>query len=255
MGKKIVMLVGQGVSSNYVYNGLKADFEILKVIMEAPVPRQQFLKRRIKNLGWWTVFGQLLFQAGYVPFLTQFSKTKIKKILAETGLSDQPIPEDKVLAVPSINAPASLALLQQLQPDILIVQGTRIISKKILNSVTGDFINTHAGITPKYRGVHGGYWAMANKDSKHCGVTVHLVDPGIDTGGILYQDTINVSPQDNFTTYTYKQSALGIQLMKKAIAAALKNKLTTFKGPKESKLYYHPTLWQYLYLRIFKGVK
>ena len=41
----------------------------------------------------------------------------------------------------------------------------------------------HAGITPQYRGVHGGYWAVVNNDPEHCGVTIHFVDKGIDTGG------------------------------------------------------------------------
>ncbi len=249
------MLAGKGTATTYMYNGLKNDFEILKVVVEEPVARKQFIKRRIKNLGIWKVFGQLLFQVGYVPILTKFSQGRITQLIEETGLSDQAIPEAKILSVNSINAKASLELLKELQPDILIVQGTRIISKKILNSVNGVFINTHAGITPKYRGVHGGYWAMANKDAEHCGVTVHLVDPGIDTGGILFQDTIDVTSKDNFATYTYHQVAVGIALMKKALTAASRDILGTIQGPKESKLYYHPTLWKYLYLRIFKGVK
>ncbi len=249
------MLAGKGTATTYMYNGLKNDFEILKVVVEEPVARKQFIKRRIKNLGIWKVFGQLLFQVGYVPILTKFSQGRITQLIEETGLSDQAIPEAKILSVNSINAKASLELLKELQPDILIVQGTRIISKKILNSVNGVFINTHAGITPKYRGVHGGYWAMANKDAEHCGVTVHLVDPGIDTGGILFQDTIDVTSKDNFATYTYHQAAVGIALMKKALTAASRDILGTIQGPKESKLYYHPTLWKYLYLRIFKGVK
>ena len=249
------MLAGKGTATNYMYNGLKDDFEILKVVVEEPVARKRFIKRRIKNLGIWKVFGQLLFQAGYAPFLGKFSKSRIQEIIAQTGLSDQEIPASKILAVNSINAKASLELLQELQPDILIVQGTRIISKKILNSVDGVFINTHAGITPKYRGVHGGYWAMANQDPEHCGVTVHLVDPGIDTGGILFQDTITVTKKDNFATYTFLQAAVGIKLMKKALAGASKDTLGTIQGPKESTLYYHPTIWKYLYLRIFKGIK
>jgi methionyl-tRNA formyltransferase len=43
----------------------------------------------------------------------------------------------------------------------------------------------HAGITPRYRGTHGGYWVLLNNDPGHCGVTIHLVDPGIDTGSIV----------------------------------------------------------------------
>ncbi len=53
----------------------------------------------------------------------------------------------------------------------------------------------HAGITLRYRGVHGGYWALAEQHPEWVGTTVHLVDPGIDTGGILAQSTFERVPR------------------------------------------------------------
>ncbi|MEO6347100.1 MAG: formyltransferase family protein, partial [Aquaticitalea sp.] len=112
------------------------------------------------------------------------------------------------------------------------------------------------GITPKYRGVHGGYWSIANGDKENCGVTVHLVDSGIDTGGVLFQKTIETNPNDNFATYTYLQIGEGIQLMKQAIFAFINGNLKGKEGrTTESNLWSHPTLWFYLRKRIFKGVK
>jgi methionyl-tRNA formyltransferase len=103
----------------------------------------------------------------------------------------------------------------------------------------------HAGITPKYRGVHGVYWALANKDPQNCGVTVHLVDAGIDTGAIISQKNITVNPQDNFVTYPLLQLAEGIPLMKKAIEDILSNRLVIQPATGESRLWHHPTIWQY----------
>ena len=129
------------------------------------------------------------------------------------------------------------------------------ISKKTLNCINATFINTHAGITPNYRGVHGAYWALANNDIDNCGVTVHLVDTGIDTGGILYQENIKITKQDNFTTYTYLQIAEGIKLMKKALNDIIKNNISIVKKQSDSKLWSHPTIWKYLITRITKGIK
>ena len=53
----------------------------------------------------------------------------------------------------------------------------------LLEAVPAVFLNTLAGITPSYRGVHGAYWALVQRQPDACGVTVHLVDAGIDTGG------------------------------------------------------------------------
>ena len=253
--KRIFMLAGKDEYTAFFYNGLAAEFAIEKVIIEEPYPRDKFIKRRIKRMGLFTVGSQLAFQVLCVPLLRSISAERIKEIKTKKNLSDRPIPSEKRIDVPSINSEECLELIKREQPDILIVQGTRIIGKRLLNAIKGTIINTHAGITPKYRGVHGAYWAMANNDPENCGVTVHLVDPGIDTGGVLFQERIETTPEDNFATYTYTQARTGIELMKKALNAAIAGTLQVVKGTEESQLHYHPTIWKYLYLRIFKGVK
>ncbi len=60
--KKIVMLSGKDHYSLMMYNGLKDHYNIEKVIVEEAVDRKKFLKRRIKHLGYFKVFGQILFQ-------------------------------------------------------------------------------------------------------------------------------------------------------------------------------------------------
>ena len=164
--------------------------------------------------------------------LKKFSSGRIKVILSENSLNTNEVPLTAIKNVSSINSNEVKKMLQAIQPDVVIVNGTRIISKNILRSVTCPVINTHAGITPKYRGVHGGYWALAHNDKLNCGVTIHLVDQGIDTGSILYQDIIEISKIDNFITYPYLQIARAVPLLHKAISDALQNKLVTFKRKK-----------------------
>lgn len=256
MRKKIVMLAGGGDSTINMYNGLKEFFEIDAVIIEGGTSRKTFLKRRISKLGVWEVFGQMLFTALCVPVLRRLSGHRIDNLISEYSLDHTPIDTARIKRVPSVNSAECLHLLKEINPDVIIVNGTRIISKKILNAVHAPFINTHVGITPRYRGVHGAYWALAQDDREHCGVTVHLVDAGIDTGTILYQKVIAPQANDNFTTYTYMQLGEGILLMKKAIQDALENALKPqVVAAADSKLWYHPTLWNYLYRRAFKGVK
>ena len=100
---------------------------------------------------------------------------------------------DKVTEVPSVNSDLTIAELKRLSPAVVVVNGTRIIQEKVLGCVDAVFLNTHAGITPMYRGVHGGYWALASGDASNCGVTIHKVDKGIDTGSIVAQATISPS--------------------------------------------------------------
>ncbi len=252
---KIVLLAGKGISTNILYHALKDDFAIDSIILEEPVAKKIFLKKRIKKLGLWKVTGQILFQSIIAKFLHLISAKRKKEIIKISSLDSSPLPAEKIKQVSSVNDEQCLQLLQSIAPQLVIVNGTRIISNQILESVDATFINMHAGITPKYRGVHGAYWALVNKDEQNCGVTVHLVDAGIDTGEIIFQTTITPGRRDNFVTYPLLQLAAGIPGMKKAVSDIIDGRLTKVKSPDESQLWSHPGFGQYLYNRIFKGIK
>lgn len=252
--KKILMLVGNSQSSYIFYNSLKQDINITNVILEEPKSIKTFVKRRIKSLGLLTVIGQTLFKFLIIPLLKRESKSRVQEIMRTYGLSTDSFEKNILINTTSVNSDHCIETLKHINPDIVIVNGTRIISKKVLNCINATFINTHAGITPLYRGIHGAYWSKINKDGL-CGVSVHLVDPGIDTGGILYQEVIETNEKDNFISYTFLQMAKGIELMKHAIKDIELNQLKVITNNLDSKFRTHPTIWFYLKHRIFHGVK
>ena len=253
---KIVFLAGKGESTTFMYNALKNDFNISKLLIEESVSSKQLIKKRIKKLGLLKVVNQIFFQLFISKGLKLLSKKRVCNLKKLYELSSEEIPENKVVNISSVNDELSLQSLKQLDPDVIIVNGTRIISKKILQSINGVFINTHVGITPQYRGVYGGYWALAKGDKKNCGVTIHLVDPGIDTGSILKQSRIFPDKKDNFITYSYHQYGTAIKLMREVLLSIEKDNLQPFKKNNvESNLYYHPTFTGYLKKLIFKGIK
>jgi methionyl-tRNA formyltransferase len=251
---KIVLLAGKGASSNIVYNYLSQYMLFDAVIIEEAVPKKEFLKKRIKKLGLAKVIGQLFFQVAIIPILNRSSKKRQQKILLENKLSLKAIDENKITTVSSVNNNDCLETLQRINPTIIVVNGTRIISKKTLSNLSAKFINTHAGITPKYRGVHGGYWALVNNDLPNCGVTIHFVDAGIDTGSVIAQQTILPTKKDNFTTYPILQLAAGLPLLLKAIKDISNNAITTTQPQAESALWTHPTIVQYLKNYLFKKI-
>ncbi len=253
--QKIILLAGRGISTNIIYHALKNDFTIDTIILEDPVEKMTFLKKRIKKLGLWKVTGQILFQLIIVNILDLTASKRKREIRKQFSMNNGPLPAEKIKRVTSVNDDSCLELLKSIDPQLVVVNGTRIISKQVLECVGARFINIHAGITPKYRGVHGAYWALLNNDEKNCGVTIHLVDEGIDTGGVIAQKAVTVSPKDNFVTYPLLQLAEGIPFLKKAIADILDNRLITVKGTDENGLWYHPGIGGYLYNRIVKGKK
>lgn len=254
--RKIVLLGGRGLSTKIVFNSINKGFGIHLAIIEDKEKISKFIKRRIKRLGLINVIGQILFQIIIFKPLSILSKSRKNEIIYNNEFDLTEIPHDKIRNVTSINSKTTIDLLKNINPDLVIVNGTRIISKKVLMSINGKFINTHAGITPKYRGVHGMYWALIHNDIENCGVTVHFVDEGIDTGNIIYQMKVKPTKRDNFSTYPLLQYAEGLKLLDKAINDFFNNKIVVQKEfPKESYLWYHPTIWNYLFYRLIKGIK
>lgn len=79
------------------------------------------------------------------------------------------------------------------KPDIIIVAYyPRILKKEEFESVPT--INFHPGLLPYNRGMYPHIWPIF--DGSPCGVTIHYVNEGIDTGDIIAQREVTVSPTD-----------------------------------------------------------
>lgn len=251
---RVVMLCADRLSSAVMYNSLAGVVSIERVIMEAKPPATHVISKKIRRLGMMRTAGQLLFLVANT-FAAKLSANRIDQLLKRYALNRDAIPANVVSKVDNINSSRTIALLKQTCPDVVVINGTRIISREVLRCVDVSFLNTHMGITPKYRGVHGGYWALVSGDPENCGVTVHLVDPGIDTGGVLYQQVIRPERRDNFNTYPVHQLAAAIPLMQNAIHDIVSRRAEVKPGVLPSTLWFHPTLLEYVRNRLVKGVR
>jgi len=252
----LVLLVDDSDLSRIIYHALAGEFTIEAVVREAKVSRSTFLKRRVKRLGWRTLLGQIVFAKCLIPLLRRETALRRADILRQYGMDDAPIPAECVIDVRSVNDVQTEALLRKLSPRVIVVNGTRVLEEKLLSATSGVILNTHVGITPLYRGVHGGYWALASCDPEHCGVTIHKVDKGIDTGEVVAQALMQPADSDNFSTYPLLQIAIAIPLLKQAIRDAVNGTLETMPAPAGiSKLWSHPTIFQYLKHRIMLGIR
>jgi len=245
--KKIIFLASDCESSRWVYNALEQVILIEAAILEQPISKKELAKKRIKKIGFFPVLGQVLFSVFVVPLLRIKSKKRRAAIINKYLLNNNAFNNSKLTRVGSVNDEECLHAIQLLQPDIIIVNGTRIISKKILQSTNAIFLNMHVGITPQYRGSHGGYWALQNNDIEHFGTTIHLIDAGIDTGAVISQAFIKPDKQDNFATYPILQTAIGIDLFKKVLPDIIAGNYKTVNNITKGRMYYQPTIWHYYF--------
>jgi folate-dependent phosphoribosylglycinamide formyltransferase PurN len=255
-GGPVVLLAGPGYSTDVVANYLASRVPDLVVVVETPQSRLEMTRRRTRRVGWSPVVGQVLFVALLQPVLSHLGARRRAAIFRAASLDTaHRAPSHRV---PSVNDDETVALLSSLHPAVVVVHGTRIIARRVLQSVACPVINMHAGITLRYRGVHGGYWALAEQHPEWVGTTVHLVDPGIDTGGILGQSTFDVSLEDTIATYPDLHLVHGLPLLgaqvDKVMAGTALEPLPASIAP-GSGFYYHPTIWGYLRLRWRNGVR
>jgi folate-dependent phosphoribosylglycinamide formyltransferase PurN len=254
--RPVVLLAGRDDVTDIVANYLHKSFTSLIVITEDRPSRISIARRRAKRLGWSTALGQVLFVVVMMPLLRRLGRWRRREILSEAGLDDRPFQE--CYRVSSVNATATSSLLKDLDPVLIVVNGTRIISSHTLESVECPFINLHAGITPLYRGVHGGYWALASGRPEEVGTTVHLIDQGIDTGIVLARVYFDTSPRDSITTYPYLHLAAGLPAMESQIELVLKGEALIAAEDTQrdgSHLFTHPTIWGYLRAWLARGVR
>lgn len=77
--------------------------------------------------------------------------------------------------------------------DLVVLFGYRhILPKSLLNVATARMINLHISYLPYNRGAHPGFWCFY--DGTPCGVTIHEVDEGLDTGPVLVQQLVDIDP-------------------------------------------------------------
>ncbi len=214
----IIILASRDELSYLLINHLAQQFKIAQVVFEAPHTRKM-LRYRLKKLGVWKVAGQLAFLVVDRLLIRHQSRPLIERLLNGHDAS----PPDGLLPVvdvDSVNGEEVTALLNQHQPQVVVVTGTGIIAKRIL-ALAPTFINIHVGITPRYRGVHGGFWAVYEGRPDLAGTTIHRVDPGVDTGAIIAQMPITVDYNDTYRTLPVKQYLAALEAMSQAVQAAM----------------------------------
>ena len=139
----------------------------------------------------------------------------------------------KIKYVKNINDKETFELLKKINPELIIVHGTRIISEKILSDIKCKKINLHWGISPTYRG-EGIVTALKNNDFENLGVTIHELDNTIDNGNIISQKVIKIDKNDNFYSIGIKMTKEGskviINYLKYGSAEFLKNIKINNKG-------------------------
>lgn len=118
-----------------------------------------------------------------------------------------------IIQVESFKEASSLALIEQLKPELIIVVAYGLILPPSLLAIPKlGCINMHVSLLPKYRGAAPIQRAILNGD-RLSGVTIMQIDPGLDTGDILLQKTLEIDDFDTSGSLANKMADLGVDML------------------------------------------
>lgn len=107
--------------------------------------------------------------------------------------------------------------LQQLAPDFIVTAAYgKILPKAILDIPKIAPINVHASLLPKYRGAGPIQWSIINGENV-TGITIMIMNEGMDTGDILLKKEIPININDTYGTLYEKLRILGGQALVNAL--------------------------------------
>ena len=96
----------------------------------------------------------------------------------------------RVVDVGALDAPETVERIRALAPDLAIHVGSGLLRAPLLSVPRLGTLNIHNGVLPWFRGVNVAEWSALLGEPVGC--TVHLVDPGVDTGDILLVREVDV---------------------------------------------------------------
>jgi methionyl-tRNA formyltransferase len=148
--------------------------------------------------------------AVYTPQDIAGKTNPLKELAIELGIP--------VFQSESMRAPEIYDRYERLKPDLnVMAYVTSILPDSILNYPKMGTIQYHPSLLPRHRGGSAINWAIIKGETR-TGVTIFWPDEGVDTGPILLQKEVDISPEDTVgSLYFDKLFPLGVEALVEAV--------------------------------------
>ena len=130
------------------------------------------------------------------------------------GRPDSPVLEvlrSRLTALQSVEADAALGAVAAVAAtaDWVVIHGyRRILPASFVTARRGRIVNCHVSLLPWNRGADPNLWSVL--EDTPSGVTIHLVDAGVDTGPIVAQREVRIDAEDTLSSsYERLQQSMG----------------------------------------------
>ncbi len=145
-------------------------------------------------------------------------RLRLQRLAPEIPLPDharsQKLP---VLETDDINSPRSVAWIEALKPDILLVFGwPQVIRPPVLALPKAAALNCHSALLPKYRGPQP-VESVLYAGEAETGVTFHFMSEKLDAGDIIWQQSVPITDADNFRTLHDRCQSVAVSALREVL--------------------------------------
>jgi len=155
----------------------------------------------------------------------QLMPSAVKQFALERGLP--------VLQPEKLRDPDFLASLRALEPTLAVVVAFRMLPEVVWSLPPMGTINLHASLLPQYRGAAPINWAVINGETR-TGVTTFFIRQEIDTGDVIYQETVDIGPETTAGELHDRLCEVGSALMVRTVSDVLAG-----RNPKQPQASFH----------------
>lgn len=209
----VILLTGDGLEHLYVAGRLLEELPSLEIIIEpsnASRRRKGGAKRALRK--------------GAVPFLQKVLRNVFLRLIGDrqrrTNVLRRHLGESRdtrsrfedAMRTPTVNSQEVIARIKEIGPACVLVYGTGLVRRPVIEAAESRMLNLHTGLSPYYRGVACHLWPLVDRRFDRVGVTVHDCVLQLDAGGILGTSRTEIQANDGVHDVFARQVIDGAQL-------------------------------------------
>lgn len=202
---RIGLITSNHVRHRYVANILARELDLALVLAEA--------KKRDPSRRDGTAEEQALLQR----YFADRAATEAEMLADGTDWDRQRIRQVEPVPAGEINEPEWARRMEAADVQLVAVFGSSILREPWLARFPGAMVNLHLGLSPYYRGSGTNFWPLYHERPAYVGATIHLIDPGVDSGAILRHARPRIHPEDTPHTIGNRAIREGARALRRSL--------------------------------------
>lgn len=260
-GLRVVAMCCDGLPQRHFLARLESACRVVAVVLHSTPAARGALAARLRRIANPVRFARHIAARWLVGRWLDRTERETRQLFAIEGRLPLLPTRARLVRTGDVNAPEVVALVRDIRPDVVVVNGTNLLRAPLLDLAPGiplGYVNLHTGLSPYTRGGNCNLWALLEGHPEWVGVTVHRIDAGIDSGELIATAQTPLFADDLYESIHDRNFRQGFDLMLAALGPLAAGKVTPVRQWEEGRLYLKRTGYRYepwLHVRVNRMIR